>query len=61
MRYIDLDIGEKVELDFGGRVVEVIPQKKSGRRVRLGIEADRSVAISNPISLKEEGLVDVSQ
>lgn len=41
--YLDLDQGDRVNIDDGRVVVEVV--QKTGRRVRLSINADRSIPI----------------
>lgn len=61
MKSIDLRIGEKVEIECGDELIEVIPQHKSGNRIRIGIHANQEVFISNAMPLKEDGLVDIAQ
>jgi len=60
MKIIDIKVGESVSIEFGEQRVDIIPQHKSGSRMRIGIEADKSVRIGNTKSLLESGLVDTS-
>jgi len=59
MKYIDMKIGEYVELNVAGESVKVIAQQRSGNYVRLAIQADKAVDISNNKSLADDGLVDI--
>ncbi len=52
--YVDLDQGDRVNIDKGRVVVEVL--EKTGRRVRLSIAADKSIPI-----VRETGAGDMKR
>jgi len=58
VKSVDIRIGEQVVLNCGGHEINIVPQYKSGSRIRFGIEADSSVHIGNVEQLASVGVVD---
>ena len=56
MKIVDVKVGEIISIQAGDKAITIKPQQKSGARMRIGIEADTDVSISNPIPLSKEGL-----
>jgi len=59
LKLVDIRIGEQVLIQCEGHEIRLVPQHKSGARIRFGVEADSDVTIGNVSRLAEVGVSGV--
>jgi len=56
MKIVDIKVGESLKVSVGNKDIIIIPQRKSGVKMRIGIEAEQDVIIGNPEKSLHKGL-----